>query len=30
MSDLDAERFFRAYEVGVQQVSEILLTKGLW
>jgi hypothetical protein len=30
MSDLDAERFFRAYEVDVQHVSEILLTKGLW
>lgn len=30
MSDYDAERFFRAYQVDVQHVSEILLSKGLW
>jgi energy-coupling factor transporter ATP-binding protein EcfA2 len=30
MSTYDAERFFRAYEVDVQHVSEILLSKGLW
>jgi energy-coupling factor transporter ATP-binding protein EcfA2 len=30
MSTYDAERFFRAYQVDVQQVSEILLSKGLW
>lgn len=30
MSDDDAERFFEAYEVGLQHVSEILRTKNLW
>jgi hypothetical protein len=30
MSEYDAERFFRAYQVDVQHVSEILLSKGLW
>ena len=30
LSTYDAERFFRAYQVDVQQVSEILLSKGLW
>ena len=30
MSTYDAERFFRAYQVDVQHVSEILLSKGLW
>lgn len=30
MSADDAERFYRAYEVGVQHVSEILRTEGLW
>jgi hypothetical protein len=30
MSAHDAERFFRAYQVDVQHVSEILLSKGLW
>lgn len=30
MSDYDAERFFEAYNVGLQHVSEILRTKNLW
>lgn len=30
LSDYDAERFFRAYQVDVKHVSEILLSKGLW
>jgi hypothetical protein len=30
MSAYDAERFFRAYQVDVKHVSEILLSKGLW
>lgn len=30
MSEYDAERFFEAYGVGLQHVSEILRTKGLW
>ncbi len=30
MSTYDAERFFRAYKVDVNHVSEILLSKGLW
>jgi hypothetical protein len=30
MPAYDAERFFRAYQVDVQHVSEILLSKGLW
>ncbi len=30
MPAADAERFFRAYEVGVRQASEVLLSKGLW
>jgi hypothetical protein len=30
MSPYDADRFFRAYEVDVKHVSEILLSKGLW
>jgi energy-coupling factor transporter ATP-binding protein EcfA2 len=30
MSTYDAERFFRAYQIDVQHVSEILLSKGLW
>lgn len=30
MSGYDAERFFEAYNVGLQHVSEILRTKRLW
>lgn len=30
MSEYDADRFFDAYQVGLQHVSEILRTKGLW
>ncbi|MEM9453535.1 MAG: AAA family ATPase [Myxococcota bacterium] len=30
MSSDDADAFFRAYEVGIQHVSEILETRGLW
>ena len=30
MSDDGAQRFFSAYEAGVQFVSEILVAKGLW
>lgn len=30
MSRYDAERFYEAYNVGLQHVSEILRTKGLW
>ena len=30
LSDVDAARFFDAYQVGLQHVSEILRTKGLW
>lgn len=30
LSPYDADRFFRAYQVDVQHVSEILLSKGLW
>lgn len=30
MSEYDADRFFDAYKVGLQHVSEILRTKGLW
>jgi hypothetical protein len=30
LSEYDAERFFRAYQVDVQHVSEILLSKSLW
>ncbi|MDI1429382.1 AAA family ATPase [Polyangium sorediatum] len=30
MSDYDAERFFEAYNVGLQHVSEILRDKNLW
>jgi len=30
MSEYDSERFFEAYQVGLQHVSEILRTKGLW
>ena len=30
LSDEDAATFFRAYEAGVQHVSEILKTKGMW
>ena len=30
MSEYDAARFFDAYQVGLQHVSEILRTKGLW
>ena len=30
LSTYDAERFFRAYQVDVKHVSEILLSKGLW
>jgi energy-coupling factor transporter ATP-binding protein EcfA2 len=30
MSEYDAARFFEAYQVGLQHVSEILRTKGLW
>lgn len=30
MDDDAAEAFFRAYEVGIQHVSEILETSGLW
>lgn len=27
---VDAERFFKAYQVGIQHVGEILRDKGLW
>jgi energy-coupling factor transporter ATP-binding protein EcfA2 len=30
MTEEDSERFFSAYQVGIQHVSEILRTKGLW
>ncbi len=30
LSTYDAERFFRAYQIDVKHVSEILLSKGLW
>ncbi|WP_437760973.1 ATP-binding protein [Sorangium sp. So ce1389] len=30
MSDADAAEFFAAYEVGVEHVSEILQSRGLW
>jgi hypothetical protein len=30
MSAYDADRFFRAYQIDVEHVSEILLSKGLW
>ena len=30
MTEYDAARFFEAYGVGLQHVSEILRTKGLW
>jgi energy-coupling factor transporter ATP-binding protein EcfA2 len=30
MAEEDAERFFTAYQAGIQHVSEILRTKGLW
>ncbi len=30
MSQAEAEMFFSAYEVGLQQVGEILQTRGLW
>lgn len=30
MSEYDAARFFDAYQVGLQHVSEILITRGLW
>ena len=30
MTEEQAERFFRYYSVGIQHVSEILLTEGLW
>lgn len=30
MDSDDADAFYRAYEVGIQHVSEILRTKGLW
>jgi len=30
MSSEDAEGFFSAYQVGIQHVSEILRTRGLW
>jgi energy-coupling factor transporter ATP-binding protein EcfA2 len=30
MSDEDASELFRAYEVGVEHVSEILQSRGLW
>jgi energy-coupling factor transporter ATP-binding protein EcfA2 len=30
MSDADAEELFRAYEIGVEHVSEILQSRGLW
>lgn len=30
MSEYDAARFFDAYQVGLQHVSEILVTRGLW
>lgn len=30
LSTYDAERFFRAYQVDVKHVSEILLSRGLW
>jgi len=30
MSAYDSDRFFRAYKVDVEHVSEILISKGLW
>jgi len=30
MAEEDSERFFTAYQTGIQHVSEILRTKGLW
>jgi energy-coupling factor transporter ATP-binding protein EcfA2 len=30
MGEAEADEFFRAYDVGIQHVSEILRTKGLW
>jgi energy-coupling factor transporter ATP-binding protein EcfA2 len=30
MTDADADELFRAYEVGVEHVSEILQSRGLW
>lgn len=30
LSEDEAHEFFRSYEVGIQHVSEILLTSGLW
>jgi len=30
MSDADAEELFRAYEIGIEHVSEILQSRGLW
>jgi hypothetical protein len=30
MAEYDADRFFKAYKVGIQHVSEILVDKGLW
>jgi len=30
MTAADAGRFFRAYSTGIQHVSEILLSEGLW
>jgi hypothetical protein len=30
MSEDDSQELFRAYEVGVEHVSEILQSRGLW
>lgn len=30
MSEEDAEELFSAYQVGVEHVSEILQSRGLW
>lgn len=30
LSDEDARAFFDAYQVGIQHVSELLRTRGLW
>jgi energy-coupling factor transporter ATP-binding protein EcfA2 len=30
MTEYEADRFFEAYKVGIQHVSEILVDKGLW
>jgi hypothetical protein len=30
MSHQDATIFFEAYEVGIEHVGDILITRGLW